>query len=72
MAICDIFAPEPTRTLLTVREVANSFGVCEGTVWNMVDRGDLPPPLRLGPRICRWDCGKLQEWLDSGCPRVKQ
>lgn len=44
-------AVEPTAVLmLNVNKVASMLGIGVRTVWRMVDRGELPPPVALGAR----------------------
>ncbi len=36
------------------REVATYLGVSESTVQRMVKKGELPSPIRIGPKLIRW------------------
>ncbi len=50
--------------VINVREVAELLGVNTRTIWRLCQRNELPPPLRLGPRILRWRLADLREHLD--------
>lgn len=41
------------EVLLTVKAVGTKFNISTRTVWRLVERGDLPRPVRIG-RCCRW------------------
>jgi excisionase family DNA binding protein len=59
-----------TRNFLNVDEAAEQFEVSTRTIWNWVERGDFPAPLRLGPRWRRWNADELNLWVEQGCPKV--
>ena len=50
--------PEETRPeadrLLARPEVEAMLGMSRATIYNMVRRGDLPAPIRVGPHAVRW------------------
>lgn len=50
--------------VVNVREVADLLGVNPRTVWRMAQTGDIPAPIRLGPRVVRWRLADLREHLD--------
>jgi excisionase family DNA binding protein len=60
-------APADPR-LLTSDEVAAMLSVHRNTVLQMVNRGDLPRPMKIGPRLNRWQADALAHWIAAGCP----
>ena len=40
--------------LLSISDVSRLTGLTEDAVRRLVHRGDIPAPLRIGPRIERW------------------
>jgi prophage regulatory protein len=61
----------PVRQMLTVREVADHFGVGVSTLYALMARGEFPRPERIGRRMTRFNAEKLNAWIDAGCPGVK-
>lgn len=49
--------------LLTPQEVADRLKVSLRQIYNLVDAGDLPPPLKVG-RLNRWREQDLASYLD--------
>lgn len=33
------------------------------SVWRAVARGDMPAPVKLGPRMTAWDLADIEAWL---------
>ena len=57
-------APDPSQyRLLTVRELASTLAVSVRSVWRMSATGQLPPPLRLGPKTVCWRLADVREYL---------
>lgn len=50
--------------VINVTEVAELLGVNPRTIRRLCQRGELPSPIRLGPRILRWRLADLREHLD--------
>ena len=55
------------RLLLNVKELADALGVSERLVWRLRREGQLPPPIRLGSRVIRWDRRAIEKWIDRRC-----
>lgn len=55
-------AKEVTPLLLTVRETAKALAVCEKTIANLTNRGDLRP-VRIG-RAVRYDPAELRAFIE--------
>jgi excisionase family DNA binding protein len=54
--------------MLTVADVAEMLQCSVRSVYRLVDAGKMPPPVKLGKMI-RWPCGRIRDWIDSGCPQ---
>jgi excisionase family DNA binding protein len=52
------------KQLATVKEIAEMLAVHPATVWRMVERGDLPPPIRMGSRCTRWSLEAVQAAIE--------
>jgi prophage regulatory protein len=50
---------------VTARDVAELLCVSPRTVWRWASSGQLPAPVRVGPRCTRWRVSDLQRYLDS-------
>lgn len=56
--------PMTPKLLLTAREAASTFSVCEKTLWSITEpRGDLPA-VRIGRRVL-YDPTDLRRWIDA-------
>jgi excisionase family DNA binding protein len=58
---------EPDR-LLPIDEVARILRLSPRTVFRLVKRGELIPPLRIG-RSIRWRLTDIQIWLATAYPQ---
>jgi len=65
-------APESPDTLMTYTELAAVTGLKLGTLYAMVNRGDIPH-LRLGRRLVRFRKYEIKAWLDErSVPAAKE
>lgn len=62
-------APEgdgPTRAplgpLLRRPEVERETGLSRSTIYERMQAGTFPQPLRVGPRAVRWPANEIEEW----------
>jgi excisionase family DNA binding protein len=62
--------PSPLK-LLSVREVARLLGCSPRHVYRMVDRGKMPPAVKLG-NLNRWSVETIEDWIRAGCPSVRK
>jgi excisionase family DNA binding protein len=53
--------------LLTVKEVAETLGFSERTVYRLADSGAMPRPVKIGAAV-RWRRNELDQWIEDGCP----
>ena len=49
--------------LLTVKEVAGLLKIHVRSVWRMAATGQIPEPIRLGPKTVRWRAVDLEAHL---------
>lgn len=53
------------RYAIDTKQLAATLGIHPRTVARLVQRGELPPPIRLGPRILRWRVTDLEKALEQ-------
>ncbi len=55
----------PLPEMLTVNQVAALLSVSHRTVWRMLKRGELPPPIRWNRKLVRWNKPGLLQFLEQ-------
>ena len=55
-------------TLLSIKEVCRRLGgpdkpLHPASIFRMVARGELNPPVRIGPRLARWPADEIDDYL---------
>jgi excisionase family DNA binding protein len=68
-AVCSPAAP--AAQLLDVAAVAEMLGCSQRHVYRLSDAGRMPAPVKLGSLV-RWSAAAIREWIDQGCPAVRQ
>jgi predicted DNA-binding transcriptional regulator AlpA len=53
----------PDAQLLTAREVAALLRIHPRSVWRATSAGDIPKPIRIGPKVVRWRLSDLQAFI---------
>ena len=53
------------RRLLRLPQVLELVGSGRSTLYAMVDRGEFPPPVRIGVRAVAWRARDVYRWLES-------
>lgn len=56
--------PRPTR-YVSFRELSERTTLCRASLYNVVRRGELSPPVRLSPRRVGWPVEVVDAWLAS-------
>lgn len=56
---------QPAKRVLRLREVCSQYGLGRSTVYRMMDRGEFPRPVQLGPNAVGWRVEDLEDWLAS-------
>ena len=49
---------------LTIEAACGYLSVTRNTLNRMVDEGLIPKPIRMGPRLIRFDREEIDQWLD--------
>ena len=51
--------------LLTWRQVCDELGIAKTTLYRRVKAGDIPEPVRLGPRTARWRADQIDAYIEG-------
>lgn len=51
--------------LLRIGDLEREINVNRRTIYRMIQRGQFPPPLRVGPRMSYWSRADVAEWRDE-------
>ena len=51
--------------LLRRREVEQMVGLSRTSIYRLMDSGDFPHPIRVGPRAVRWRLRDIEEWMSE-------
>ena len=62
--VYDVLARLPKQALLDESAMARAFGVNGRTIRRMVNRNELPPPLKRAGRAL-WFAGRVLDWLEE-------
>lgn len=60
------------QALLRLPAVIALVGLRRSTIYHMVQAGEFPAPVRLGPRCVGWPSSEVSAWIDAriAAPRV--
>lgn len=61
----DKLAEKPPECLIRIKEVCLMVGVSKTTIYRMVNNGEFPAPLDLGPRFKAWQKKTVIDWINS-------
>ena len=56
--------------LLTAEAVADILNVSIRTIWRMIERGQLPEPVRFNRKLVRWRRADVTAWV-AGLSQVR-
>lgn len=59
-----------SKRLLPRREVEQRTGLSRASIYRLMRRGELPEPIKVGPRAVRWPESEIDSWL-AGRPRSR-
>ena len=51
--------------ILRLPEVKHRTGLSKASIYRQIATGDMPPPIRLGPRAVGWRLADIDAWLAS-------
>lgn len=49
--------------ILRLRDVITVVGLCRSTIYEKIDAGEFPRPLKLGKRAVGWRLDVIEEWI---------
>ena len=55
--------PAPAESLLRLPEVENVVGIKKSKIYSLLQEGQFPAPVRLGPRSVRWKASAVSAWI---------
>ena len=51
--------------LLRLREVKEITGMSRSHIYRLMQKGDFPRPVRIGPAAVRWRESEVNAWVES-------
>ena len=51
--------------LLRRRQVEEITGMSRSTIYKMMQNGDFPRPVKIGPAAVRWRSSDIRAWVES-------
>lgn len=54
--------------ILRVAQVQERTGLARSSIYYLIQRGEFPPPLKLGRRASGWRESEIEEWISSRQP----
>ena len=57
--------PAPTESLLRLPQVEAVVGLKKSKIYSLLQAGQFPAPVRLGPRSVRWKGSAVRAWIDG-------
>ena len=57
--------PAPAESLLRLRQVEAVVGLKKSKIYSLLQAGQFPAPVRLGPRSVRWKGSAVRAWIDG-------
>ena len=51
--------------LLRRREVERITGMSRSSIYRLMQEGDFPRPVRIGPAAVRWKASDIMAWIES-------
>jgi len=58
-------AEQAQKRVLRLREVCARYGLSKTSVYRLMEQGEFPQPVRLGPRAVGWRVEDLEAWLEN-------
>ena len=57
--------PAPAESLLRLPQVEAVVGLKKSKIYSLLQAGQFPAPVRLGPRSVRWKGSAVRAWIDG-------
>ena len=51
--------------LMRRREVEQVLGISRSSIYRLMQQGEFPRPIRIGPAAVRWKASDITAWEDS-------
>jgi excisionase family DNA binding protein len=56
---------ERSQDLLTAQQVAHRLSISVRTVWRMLERSELPQPVRYNRKLVRWRTRDIERYVEA-------
>jgi excisionase family DNA binding protein len=61
-----------SKDLLTAQQVAHRLSVSVRTVWRLLERNELPQPVRYNRKLVRWRAMDIERYVECLTTGVRQ
>ena len=58
-----------SRKFLRLPSVSEKVGLSRSQIYKLIQQGEFPEPIKLGPKISVWIEEKLEAWMDAKLPK---
>jgi len=58
-----------SRKFLRLPSVSEKVGLSRSQIYKLIQQGEFPEPIKLGPTISVWIEEKLEAWMDAKIPQ---
>ena len=58
-----------SRKFLRLPSVSEKVGLSRSQIYKLIQQGEFPEPIKLGPKISVWIEEKLEAWMDAKIPQ---
>ena len=52
----------PSQGFIRLQDVLKRIPVGKSTIWNWVQEGKFPPPVKLSDRVTAWPVAAIEQW----------
>jgi excisionase family DNA binding protein len=63
LAMPAAIAADRTKDLLTAQQIAYRLSISVRTVWRMLERQELPQPIRYNRKLVRWRATDIEQYV---------
>jgi prophage regulatory protein len=60
---------KPSKKFLRLPSVIDKVGLSRSQIYKLIQQGDFPEPVKIGPKISVWIEEKLEMWMDAQVPQ---
>ena len=58
-----------SKKFLRLPTVIEKVGLSRSQIYKLIQQGDFPEPVKIGPKISVWIEEKLEMWMDAQVPQ---